>query len=123
MKPKAPVKLARGLSVVCFPEGTTTTGEQVARFHAGLLQAARDSGRRVQPVAIHYREAGHRSRRAAFVDDDDFVSHLNRLLRGDAIIAEVIFCAPLSPLMDRRTLAREAERAVRGQIAANSPAA
>jgi 1-acyl-sn-glycerol-3-phosphate acyltransferase len=44
--------LARGESVVVFPEGTTTDGTRLGRFHAAMFQAAIDAGAVVQPVAL-----------------------------------------------------------------------
>ncbi len=47
--------LNRGLSVVVFPEATSTNGSQVLRFRQPLYRAAIDSERAVRPFCINYR--------------------------------------------------------------------
>ena len=46
--------LKQGDHVVLFPEGTTTDGIDIRRFHARLFQSAIDSDALIQPVAIRY---------------------------------------------------------------------
>ncbi len=45
-------ELARGHSLLAFPEGTRTTTGRVGPFHRGLLHVARDLGLPVVPVAV-----------------------------------------------------------------------
>ena len=50
-----------------FPEGTTTDGSRLLKFHASLLAPALAGGATVQPVAIRYeREDGTLCTEAAF---------------------------------------------------------
>lgn len=46
--------LAAGVSVLGFPEGTTSSGEDVLPFRRGLFGLARLTGVPVVPIAIHY---------------------------------------------------------------------
>lgn len=89
-------KLRRG-GVCLFPEGTTTNGREMRRFHPRLFTAAIHAGARVQPVALRYFDADGRLHPVApFIGDDDFVSHLIRLLRGPALRAELVFLSPIA---------------------------
>lgn len=47
--------LKSGLSVVVFPEATSTNGEEVIRFRRPLFRSAIDSGVKVKPLTINYR--------------------------------------------------------------------
>jgi lyso-ornithine lipid O-acyltransferase len=63
-----------GLSVLNFPEGTTTRGDRVLPFRPGLFGVARAAGVPVIPVAIAYEPE-----RLAWVGDDTFVPHYLRM--------------------------------------------
>ncbi len=105
--------LEQGESLVIFPEGTTTAGDQVRTFHGRLLGCAIESRTPVQPVAIAYRASGERDLVAPFVNDDEFSRHLLRLLGSARIDVEIHFL----PLVhchahNRNQLAREVHTAV-----------
>ena len=69
--------LRAGERVVVFPEGTTSEGDDVGRFHAAFFQAAVDARVPVQAVAVRYPGAGGRpDPAAAFVGDMTFVASL-----------------------------------------------
>jgi 1-acyl-sn-glycerol-3-phosphate acyltransferase len=90
--------LRAGEPVVVFPEGTTTEGDGVARFHPAFLQAAIDAGVPVQPVAIRYaRSDGALDRAAAFVGDMTFLASLLRVLRRPRLEARLTFGPRLHP--------------------------
>jgi len=78
-------------SVCLFPEGTTTRGDRVLRFHPRLFQAACRTAARVQPVMLRYPSATA----VPFVGDDEFVTHLWRLLGEPVIEAELLFLPAL----------------------------
>jgi 1-acyl-sn-glycerol-3-phosphate acyltransferase len=46
--------LQGGISVLNFPEGTTTTGDQLLPFRRGIFGIARLAGRPVVPIALRY---------------------------------------------------------------------
>ncbi len=105
--------LQQGGSVLIFPEGTTTDGSQVRPFHSRLLSCAIASGAPIQPIAISYWRQGQRDRIAPFIDDDDLLAHLRRLLKYGYVDVEI----HLLPLIDsqgrpRSSLAREARTSV-----------
>jgi 1-acyl-sn-glycerol-3-phosphate acyltransferase len=60
-------RLRAGLSVAVFPEGTSTSGDEVLPFGAALFQAAVDAGCAVQPLALTYS-----SRAAVYTGDTSF---------------------------------------------------
>jgi lyso-ornithine lipid O-acyltransferase len=90
-------QLCLGGGICMFPEGTTTDGSAVRRFQPRLFEAAVQSDAWVQPVALRYFDPdGNLHPRAPFIGDDDFVSHLWRLLRGPALRVELVFLPRLS---------------------------
>ena len=88
---QAVARLAGGESVCVFPEGTSTAGGEVLPFKASVFEAAAALGCEVQPVAVHYPGAKGRPSVAPFIGDDDFFSHLLRVLAEDEIVVELSF--------------------------------
>lgn len=106
--------LIGGGSVVLFPEGTTTAGDDVLPFHARLFAAAVESGADVQPITLRYGTGADGHAVAPFIGDDDLFSHILRLLREPELHAEVIYGAPIaSTTLERDELARIAWQQVR----------
>jgi len=103
--------LAAGERLVLFPEGTSTDGRTVRPFHARLYQAAIGAGAPVQTVAIRYPRHGGLHPLVPFIEDDDFMSHLWRLLGENGIVAQLHF-GPLlaSSGASRRALADRSRR-------------
>lgn len=87
--------LQNGRPLVIFPEGTTSIGMQVLKFHTGLFQAAVDHAIPVQPITLHYRRHNTADRIAAYIDQDNFLLTLLRLMAQDNTEVHVIFSAPL----------------------------
>src|SRR5712691_7086896 len=124
-------RLAEGDPIVLFGEGTSSDGNRVMPFRSALLgalsEALGEHGRGyVQPVSIAYTRLHglpmgrqHRSF-AAYYGDIDLLPHLTRVLREGAIDVTVSFGLPLKvePDMDRKTLARSTETAVRRMTSA-----
>lgn len=100
-------------SLVIFPEGTTTAGDQVRTFHGRLLGCAVETATPLQPVAIAYRSQGERDVVAPFIGDDEFTTHLWRLLGSDRIEVDIILLPPIiSAGVPRNQLARDARQVV-----------
>ncbi len=107
-------QLHRGRNLLIFPEGTTTNGESLRTFHCRLMASALEAGVAVQPVAISYRRDGVPDALAPFIGDDDLLSHLGRLLRGERGSVHIQLLEPIpSQGLDRAELARQAQQAVR----------
>lgn len=94
--------LSAGEAVLVFPEGTTSIGLTVLPFHGRLLSAARDAGRRIQPVSLCYRRDGRPDTLVPFVGDDAFHRHLLTLLKQPPAQVDVLFHEPVTPCPDSR---------------------
>jgi 1-acyl-sn-glycerol-3-phosphate acyltransferase len=109
--------LASGDIVAVFPEGTTTDGAGVLRFHASLLQPIVDSEGHVQPVAIRYRDAAGEHSRAPAYGDETFVASFWRVCGEAGLVVELIAADPIpASRAHRRDLARAAEDAIRSAL-------
>jgi 1-acyl-sn-glycerol-3-phosphate acyltransferase len=84
-------RVKQGHSVLFFPEGTTTDGSSVKRFHHKLFRASELTDIAFCPVVIHYDVEGEPFNPVAFIDDDEFAEHLWHLLRYHHIRARVEF--------------------------------
>lgn len=106
--------LRAGESIVVFPEGTTTRGDRLLRFHSNLLAPAIEVGCEVWPVGVSYRERGQYSDCAAFVGDMGLVTSLINILLSDQLVIEVAFlpALPALALENRHVLARAAHAAL-----------
>ena len=113
----AALLLGRG-TVAIFPEGTTSDGSLVLPFRSGLLQAAVDSARPVQPVAIaYYGDDGKPSVDAAFIDGMSLWQSLSAICRSERITVRLAFAAPLVPAgRTRKELARAARDTITSSI-------
>lgn len=109
--------LINGRRIALFPEGTTTLGNEVRRFHPRLFQAAMDQSAPIQPITIRYRDTtGCPARSAAYIDDDGFMGSLWRVMTANELIAEVHFAAAQPPDSRRDATAERAESAVRAHL-------
>lgn len=102
--------LKAGQNVLVFPEGTTTDGTLVRRFHPRLFAAAVDDVAAIQPVGIHYTNSdGEHCHAAAFIDDEPFTSNLWKILGEPSIHASVHFLPLIQggPHTHRRAIAEE----------------
>ncbi len=105
-----------GDAVAVFPEGTTTRGDQLLRFHASLLQPAVDEQARIVPVAIRYTDSkGNHQPAAAYVDDMSLMESLAAIVRAPCIRAEVQI---LPAIETRGRTRRELAQASHDSIAA-----
>lgn len=87
--------LQRNLSVLFFPEGTTTEGNKVRRFHKKLFKVAEVQPVTVCPLFIRYEVDGDINP-VPFVGNVSFGSHLWRLLGHGRIRATVEVLPPVA---------------------------
>jgi 1-acyl-sn-glycerol-3-phosphate acyltransferase len=107
--------LRQGERVVLFPEGTTTRGTEVRRFHPRLLAAAVDTGVPVQPIALDYgREPDGSAPRASYSGDDVLLSHAWWLLcrKSTSVTVRLLPMIHVSPGTTRSDLAETARTAI-----------
>ena len=103
--------LKRGRSVVLFPEGTTTDGRTVRRFHSRLYQAALRTHAQVQAVAVSYPHPAGVHPAAPFIGDDNLPRHLWALLAEPGIDVTLTFCPALTVAGGPRRIVAEYTRA------------
>ena len=96
-----------GISLVFFPEATTTDGKQIKSFHPSIYQTAIDMHCTTQAVAICYPEKDNKASAAPYIDNDNFVYHLFRILKKPGIDVQLHYCSPIPTTYnhDRKDLA------------------
>lgn len=106
--------LAGGDCIGVFPEGTTSEGRAVMRFHASLLQPIVDAGGHVQPIALRYLEAdGSFAAAPAYVDDMPFFTCFWSIV-GSRNLQVAVWLYPLldAATAHRRELAHAARESI-----------
>jgi 1-acyl-sn-glycerol-3-phosphate acyltransferase len=105
-----------GQTLMLFPEGTTSDGTSVLRFHPRLFALARENGLGIQPVALAYRRDGGATPDtvAPFIGDDTLLAHLLRVIRHPGLVAEIRFLPPVphTEAAPRRILAERTRGAI-----------
>jgi 1-acyl-sn-glycerol-3-phosphate acyltransferase len=97
--------LDNGVPVVLFPEGTTTDGYRILRFHSTMLQPAIDASAPVTPCAITYElDDGDVAKEVAWWGDMTLLPHVWNLFAKDAIRARIAFGEPIMATGDRKEL-------------------
>ena len=115
--------LAAGDSVGLFPEGTTTEGDRLLKFHSSLFEPAVAHGARVHPVALRYLHPdGTPCRAAAFVGELTFAQSLGLVIRTREMVVSVSFAPPVEPAgRNRREVAGETQRRIATMLGIDSP--
>ncbi len=116
--------LASGDVVAVFPEGTTTDGTTLLKFHGSLLQPIVEAGGHLLPVALRYKDAdGAISTAPAYVGDETFAQSFWRVCGERKLTVELHVAASVpAGAQHRRELARAAEHAIRRALALPVPA-
>ncbi|MCP5197131.1 MAG: 1-acyl-sn-glycerol-3-phosphate acyltransferase [Gammaproteobacteria bacterium] len=113
-------RLRQGERVLIFPEGTSTRGDTVRRFFPRLFQAAILARCPVQAIALRYPrrdgiEGAHPD--IPFVDDDELLPHLWRLLGEPTMVAKLHFgVTHVAPHPARDALARSTHAEISAQV-------
>lgn len=84
-------RLKEGLSVVIFPEGTTSIGPESLEFKPGMFHAVAGSGIPIVPVAIEYK-----NQNMAWVGQDKFIPHFLREFGARKTLVKVRYGAPVT---------------------------
>jgi 1-acyl-sn-glycerol-3-phosphate acyltransferase len=92
---KERLQLPIRVPVLLFPEGTSTDGSEVLRFHSRLIDPATSLGVPITAAAIRYKiHDGTPERELCWYGDENFVNHLWKVLGVGGFEAEVQFGAP-----------------------------
>ncbi len=106
-------RLRRGDSIAIFPEGTTTDGYGMRRFHPRLFGGAMHAEADIQPAAIRYLHPSGVHPAAPFMSNASLFAHGLRVLGEKRIDVEVTLCRRLaSNSTDRRTLSKQAHESI-----------
>ena len=106
--------LAAGDTVAFFPEGTTTRGDRLLKFHTALFEPAIANRAVIAPAAICYREEnGQPSAATVFAGEVTFFESLSAIISVRKLIAEITFAPGIAAATrTRREAAVEAENAI-----------
>ena len=115
--------LAEGDCVGFFPEGTTSEGDTLLKFHSSLFEPAVANGATVQPVAIRYEHLdGAHCRAMSFVGDLSFQQSLGLVIRQKRSVVRVRFAPAIDPRgLTRRDVARLAQEQVASLLGLPQP--
>jgi 1-acyl-sn-glycerol-3-phosphate acyltransferase len=120
-------RLASGVPMVLFAEGTSSDGNRVLPFRSALIGAVREAAARteggmlIQPMSICYTSIngipmGRQHRPLiAWYGDTDFMPHIKAFLPRAAVDVTISYGEPIAAdaSTDRKVLAKEVEAAVR----------
>jgi 1-acyl-sn-glycerol-3-phosphate acyltransferase len=106
--------LAEGDCVGLFPEGFTTEGDTLLKFHGALFAPAVANHALVQPAAIRYeRPDGTLCREASFIGERSFMESLGLIIRERRLLARLMLAEPVcTEGVHRRDVARDCEARV-----------
>jgi 1-acyl-sn-glycerol-3-phosphate acyltransferase len=119
--------LAQGDCVGLFPEGTTTEGDRLLRFHTSLFEPAIANAATIHPAAIRYEHAdGAHCLALAYVGDMTFMESMASVIGERGVVARLAFAEAIAPQasLDRRSAARAAHERIAtllGLVPADSP--
>lgn len=112
--------LNNGGHVIIFPEGTTTDGTSVNRFHSRLFQAAIDAQVQVQPVALTYPHPDGVHPKAPFIGDTQFIESLMDMISEKSMEVRLDFLKPINAWEYKRDeLAETAKQQILQQLSKN----
>ncbi len=97
-----------------FPEGTTSDGSTLLKFHASLLEPALEAGAAIQPVALRFERAdGSLCTEAAYDGDKSVWEALMGITTQREITVRAWFLEPIPAAQShRRELALQARQAI-----------
>ncbi len=115
--------LQAGDCVGLFPEGMTTEGDRLLRFHTSLFEPALANAARVHPAAIRYEHPeGGPCTAPAYVGETTFMQSVARIVRERRVVVRVAFAAAIDPAgASRREVAAEAHARIATLLGLRSP--
>ena len=108
-------------SVLIFPEGKTTDGASVSRFHPRLFQSALNVETGVQPLALKYTDRrGEKSDITSFLGNETFLSSLWRIACSRGIGVEFQVFPSIYQFNDRDEISSKSEEIVKNWVLKSS---
>jgi len=108
VQPAMQAALAEGLRLVLFPEGTSSDGARVLRFHSSLFQPAVDLQAQVFAASIAYTVPdGMPGTEVCYWGNMTLVPHMMNLLTKDSVTATVSFAPTGFRFNDRKAAAEQ----------------
>ncbi|MFM7461519.1 MAG: lysophospholipid acyltransferase family protein [Burkholderiales bacterium] len=106
--------LEQGDTVAIFPEGTTTSGDRLLKFHTSLFEPAVVNTALLAPAAIRYRNTdGEANLAAVFVGATTFAQSISNIISQKKMIADITFAPSIATdSLSRRDAALCAENAI-----------
>lgn len=106
-----------GESVLFFPEGKTSDGQQILSIYPGLLQTAIDDCVDLQPILLTYADSHYPSKSVPYLDDQSLMSCLWAMLQEKQIQANLFLLPTISyQLGDRKQLAAIVQESLSTQL-------
>ncbi len=100
--------IQNGVPVVLFPEGTTSAGHRVLRFHSTMLQPAIDVGAPITPCAIRYElDEGNPAAEVSWWGDMTLLPHVWNLFGKKSVSVNIVFGEPIIANRDRKQLSHD----------------
>jgi len=116
--------LAEGDCIGLFPEGTTTEGDRLLRFHPSLFEPAVANAATIHPAAIRYEHPdGSPCAAFAYVGEMSFMESVGLVIGARGVVADLAFGEPIEPQagLDRRGAAHLAHARTARLLALDSP--
>lgn len=109
--------LREGDCVGLFPEGTTTEGDRLLKFHTSLFEPAIANAARIHPCAIRYeRRDGTAAPEMAYAGETSFMESFARVIGERGVVARVAFGEPIDATAGRNR--REVAQLAHERVAA-----
>jgi len=114
-------KILGGDRIVVFPEATTTTGENVKRFHARIFAPALDHHLLVQPVALQYLDEKNQAHPQVSWVNESFIKNVLGILAQPRIRVILTFLPVIDAkeFKERKQVAEIAENTIRDVVIAS----
>jgi len=107
--------LLKSKGVVIFPEGRTSDGAVVKRFHPRIFESAIRAKSAVMPVSLIYRDSKtppFKPSRISFAAAPDFFQSVWKTAAGPMIEAELRFFPEIDGIDERHDLSKSAHRTI-----------
>ncbi len=97
--------LQASVPILLFPEGTSTDGSSVLRFHPALMEPAIRQQQEMTAAAIGYQVENGEERDICWYGDASFLPHLLRTMGRRGVASEIEFHPDRTLYLDRKAAA------------------